>query len=292
MPLTSDRPAQIEEAALELRGLFNHRSSSRVAAIEATCEELSRHLASWHDHLWTQLEEELIGWEAGIPPSFIRLAGQSHLEKPFNRLLAWMVDPEGDHGWGASFLRLLAEKLDLPEMVADLDDPRGGRLDIRAEVILDGDDSGRMPDLAVRTDHAALLLENKVWAMESGDQYSPYLELFRAWAGDREWRAVLSAREIREVPLGWGLFLLHRELADLLTLLAEGERDLPIWSRVCAALCAEALRERDLVTTLRAAQEIRRNQRADNPTSFLDQISALRKLLPLPRPIIPWTTHA
>lgn len=284
--------AKLEEVAHELRSLFDNRSRSRVTAIEATCEELSRHLASWHGRLWTQIEEELIGWEAGIPPSFIRLAGQSHLERPFNRLLAWMVDPDGDHGWGLSFLRLLAKKSGLPEMVADLDDRRAEGLDIRAEVTLDGDDSGKMPDLAVRTPNAALLLENKVWAMESGDQYAPYLRLFCKWAGNREWRALLCAREVRDVPDDWTHFLLHRELAELLMNLAEPKSELPVWSRICAALCAEALRERDLATTVRAAQELRRSRPGEHPASLLDQISAMRKLLPLPRPITPWATPA
>jgi hypothetical protein len=285
--------ARLEEAAHELRSLFDNRSRSRVAAIEATCEELSRHLTSWHGRLWAELEEDLAGWEGGCPPSFIRLAGQSHLEKPFNRLLAWMVNPEGNHGWGFGFLRLLAEKVGLPEMVADIADECRGGLDIRAETSLDGDDSRRMPDLAIRTEHAALLLENKVWAPQSGDdQYVSYLALFRTWAGGRERRAVLCAREARDVPDDWTHFLPHRELANLLTCLADENLDLPIWSRICAALCAETLRDRDLVNTLRSAQELRRSRPGDHPASFLDQISALRKLLPLPRPITPWTKQA
>jgi hypothetical protein len=264
--------------------LFRERTSTRVAAIEETCAEIRQHLGEWRDRLGEQLREQLAGLEAGCPPSFIRVAGQSHLEKPFNRLLAWMVDPHGDHGWSNAFLKLLAERMGLPEMVEDLD--AGELPGIRAEQALDGDDSGKEPDLVIWTTRAALLLENKVWAPESGDQYGPYLASFRTLAGPRTTKAFLSARESRDTPLHWDGFLLHSDLANLLFHIGTGANESPVWARVCAVMCAVALEDRRDAETLREARVLLRKTE-EEPVS-VDQISRLRKLLPLPTPRTPW----
>lgn len=286
MPSAPDRPQQIEEAARLIESLQRERTVACVSAIEDTCTEIRQHLGEWRDRLGEQLREQLDALEVGCPPSFIRVAGQSHLEKPFNRLLAWMVDPHGDHGWGNAFLKLLAERVELPEMVEDL--VAGELPGIRAEQTLEGDDSGKEPDLVIWTRRAALLLENKVWAPESGDQYGPYLASFHTLAGSRNTSAYLSAREPRDTPPDWDGFILHSELAKLLFRVGEGEGEsrTPVWARICAVMCAVALEDRRDAATLREARLLLRDT-AEKPVS-VDQISRLRKILPLPLPCTPW----
>lgn len=287
MLLTTDSAQQIEDAARIIERISRDRSAAQVAAIEETCTEIRQHLGEWRDKLRSQLTSQIKALEIGCPPSFIRVAGQSHLEKPLNRLLAWMVDPSGDHGWGDGFLRLLAERVDLPEMIEDLD--VGELPGIRAEQTLDGDDSGKEPDLVIWTTRAALLLENKVWAPESGDQYSPYLASFATLANSRTTRAYLSAREARKIPPNWDGFILHSEIAELLYRIgdaADGKAVWPAWSRICAVMCAVALENKNDAAMLREAKILLR-ETEEQPVS-VKQIATLRRLLPLPLPRTPW----
>jgi len=293
MPSPTYSHQQIEEAARLIVGLQRERTAACVSAIESVGAEILSHLETWGDRLRGQLKEQLAALEVGCPPSFIRVAGQSHLERPFNRLLGWMVDPAGDHGWGDGFLKLLAHEIGLPEMAEDLD--AGDTPLIRVEQTLDGDDSGKEPDLAVRTLNAALLVENKVWAPESGDQYGPYLEGFRKWAQEdraeavaaRKTRTFLAARDRRLVPKRWDGFFAHSDLAGLLYRIGEGETGAPAWARICAVVCGISFEDRQDHAKLREARELLR-ETADRPVT-MDQVTQLRSLVPLPRPLTPWS---
>jgi hypothetical protein len=212
------------------------------------------------------------------------VAGQSHLEKPLNRLLAWMVNPEGDHGWGLHFLLLLAQFVGLPELVADLE--KGSVIKIIAEQSFEDDDSGKEPDLIIGTHHAALMLENKLWAPESGDQYGPYLTSFKSWAKGRASKAVLSSPNDRVVPQGWDRCLLHQDLANLLMRIAHGETRTPVWGRISAAMCAVAFQRQSYHQTIIDARQALESAKQSTPS--LEQVARLRGILPLPRPITPW----
>jgi hypothetical protein len=212
------------------------------------------------------------------------VAGQSHLEKPLNRLLAWMVDPKGDHGWGQHFLLLLAQFVGLPELSADLE--KGSIVGIFAEQSFEDDDSGKEPDLIIGTPHAALMLENKLWAPESGDQYGPYLTSFNSWAKGRTSKAVLCAPNDRTVPAGWDRCLLHLDLANLLMRIADGETRAPVWGRISAAMCAVAFQRQSHHQTINDARQALESAKQSTPS--LEQVARLRGILPLPRPITPW----
>lgn len=277
-------PKKIEGIALSLRRHFKDRTAMHVAVVGNTAETIRHALGGWRDRLVSELEQELISFDDGCPPSFVQVAGQSHLEKPLNRLLAWMVDPKGDHGWGVHFLLLLARIVELPEMVADLEN--GSSVRIIAEQALEDDDSGKEPDLIIGTPHAALLLENKLWAPESGDQYGPYLTVFRAWAKGRRSKAVLCAPNDRSVPAGWDRCLLHQDLANLLLRIAEGEPRTPVWARISAAMCAVAFQRQSHHQTILDARQALELAKQSTPSP--DQVARLRGILPLPRPITPW----
>jgi len=290
MDFAGDSPLEIERIARTVEGVFRARTASSAQAIHETARLIRGHLQTWRDSLCQQLQKQLEALAVGCPPSFIRVAGQNHLEKPFNRLLAWLADPNGDHGCGVAFLKGLAQRVEFPELVEDLEQiasGSGGPPLIRVEEPLDGDDSGKEPDLAIRTPRAALLLENKVWAPESGDQYAPYLAAFRSWAGpDRRARAYLCARSPRDTPPGWNDFLLHRHLADILLEMSRRSTRLPVWGRICAEMCAAALTEASDHEKVRLAWRVLDETKASAVT--VDQIRRLQELSPLPEPIAPW----
>ena len=290
MNFAADSHLEIERTARRIEELFRARTAVSAEAIHETAGVIHKQLQTWRDSLRQQLEQQLADLAVGCPPSLIRVAGQSHLEKPFNRLLAWLVNPDGDHGCGAAFVRFLAARANLPELEEDLDriaSGSGDLFEIRAEQTLDGDDSGKEPDLAVRTPHAALLLENKVWASESGDQYGPYLAIFRRWAGpDRKTRALLCARLPRDIPSGWDGFLPHAELAQILYEVSRCKAGVSAWGRICAVMCATALRDASDHEIVRGARHLL-DETKNSPVNT-DQIIRLREVLPLPRPITPW----
>jgi len=284
MTLSSTKSQTIDELALSLRSLYDARTVRHVSAINDTAETVRHALGAWRDRLVAKLEEELVCFIDGCPPSFVQVAGQKHLEKPLNRLLAWMVDHEGDHGWGRDFLLLLARFIELPELVADIE--QNSDIEIRAEQSIEDDDSGKEPDLIIGTRHAALLLENKLWSPESGDQYGPYLTAFKNWAKGRRLKAVLCAPDNRDVPVGWDRCILHHDLANLLIKIANGETHAPIWARISAALCAVAFQRQSHHQLVKHARQTLEMAKHSNPSP--EQVAHLREILPLPRPITPW----
>jgi hypothetical protein len=288
--LAENAHVEIEQIARSFESLFRKRAAACVQAVHETAGLIQGHLQTWRDTLCQQMERQLADLAVGCPPSFVRVAGQSHLEKPFNRLLAWLVDPLSDHGCGAAFLKLLALRVEFPELVEDLDlmaTDSNWQIEIRAEQELDDDDSGKEPDLAIRTPRAALLLENKVGSPESGDQYAPYLVAFRRWAEPkRKTHAYLCARSERDVPKGWTGFLLHADLAEILYEVSRDKKGVSVWGRISAVMCATALVEASDHEKIRAARQILAETKITSVNT--DQITRLREILPLPRPMTPW----
>lgn len=219
----------IKKAALD-------RDQRQADRILQTAQILRDNFTSWAKELRCELKLNVqqisqLGW----PPSFVIIAGQSNLEKPFNRLIKWWTMPDSEHGLSQAFLIELSRLVDLPEMIADLE--QGECPVVHSEEAVE-ETNGRQPDLFVQTSHAALMLENKVNAPESGDQYGPYLRYFNAWAGsNRKKCAVLCSRDIREIPSGWNKCILHGDLAQILYRISDNPKSSD-WGRISAIICA------------------------------------------------------
>jgi hypothetical protein len=99
----------------------------------------------------------------------------------------------------------------------------------------------RQPDLMFRTKHAAVLIENKVRAPETGpNQYGDYLAVLREWADSRAFRAYLLAPSDRPVPEGWERSLTHRQLACALQPLVN-DPEVSLWDRIVYAILVSDL---------------------------------------------------
>lgn len=243
--------ARVQAAAARMRGLLEAPSEDVVRIRSAGAK-----LAILFDEEGQPVRRALVdavvrSRHIGWPPSFVRLAGVGDLEKPFNRLLGWWARPL-DHGAGYAFLLQLARKLDFPTMAEDLEG--GEAASIRVEDGFD-EDIGKEPDLVVLTPRAGLMLENKVHAGESGDQYGPYLAQFRKECGDRHWQAVLAARDRRDQPKGWTSSIEHADIAKIFHELARDET-LRFWTRIAAVMTAVAFADAGTPEDLLAEAEL------------------------------------
>jgi len=232
------RTGDLEAAAriVAVADVIRQSRRTRTRAIEQTCDALRPLFARRVQPARAALAVAVANAKRlGLPPSFVRVSGLGNREKPYNRLLGWWLS-DSDHGAGFAFARALAVRVGLSALAEDLD--AGERPTVRVEKSL-AEDGRKEPDAVVLTSRSALLIENKVDAPESGDQYAPYLRAFRVEAAERATVAILLARESRATPPGWSRTMTHQEIADLLVQTA-GCEGLPFWSRVCAQLSSSA----------------------------------------------------
>jgi hypothetical protein len=271
----------VARAADGIRNARSKRAAARVDGLKRAAAALREGFDRAGQAARGELEIAIqkhrrLGW----PPSFVQLAGVSDLEKPFNRLLAWWAR-NADHAMGYRFLIELARAVSLPVLASDIE--RGSRVDVFAEETIEGDESGKQPDLVVRTENAALLLENKVHAGESGEgQYARYLEILRSLADTREYRAVLCAREPREAPLGYSPSLTHANLGRIFRVLAE-DTGAPFWGRVSAVVCAVAFENDGSIRGRLEEAEALLHRTAEGPIGPSD-LMAMRAIINLPDP--------
>jgi len=226
--------ADMKRAVGSLSMAMVDRDTAFIQAIVRTADEVTSHFDQLSAGLVADLENIILAHQIwGLPPSFIHVAGQGGLEKPFNRLLAWWADINAEHGLAKEFLKLLAQLADLPELVEDVD---YSMPEVKAEQAIKGVSNGKMPDFMVRSDRAVLMIENKVGAPESGDQYGPYLKTLQIWADGRKCRAILSARDERKIPEDWDRMLTHQELAEKVFEQLWNLDGAPMWGRIAAKI--------------------------------------------------------
>jgi hypothetical protein len=237
---------EVRSVARRCAGLIAERQRAEAEEVRETALRCKPLL----EELWKSTTQRLELYLAcGSPISILRLVGESHLEKPFNRILKWCATERAEHGFGREFLKKLCAHLHFDEMTKDLEACE--KIEIRGEEILDS--SGNMPDLVVWTPKAVLMLENKLRSGASGNQYDRYIKWFRDFANSRKKKglAVLSAPDDREWPCEWDKFMRHRELAQVFRDVAKAP-EVPVWGRIVAIQCAVTLEnaETDLIAEL------------------------------------------
>ena len=180
-----------------------------------------------------------------VPPLF-RAMGFSDYEKPYNRLLAWLLSPSSEHSAAQALLSGLAKLISSPELKMDVAEALS-EIEVRGERSFPDEAGcpGRIPDILILAPSVIVLLENKVHAPESGEgQYPDYLAGTVNLAACRgvPHRVFLTARNDREVPGGWDGFIRHSEFAQLLRVAAmSGE--LSQWDSVLSLIAAGQLED-------------------------------------------------
>ncbi len=280
-------------AAERFEEYYQRQEIEQIAAIRDAAMRVERSLIDEGDKLFEQLVEQLKPWDQlGIPPDFVQIAGQSHLEKPLNRLLGWWARPESEHGLSTEFLKRLAMLANVKHQKLFEDLERGEKPVVWVEQAVD--ESGKEPDLLVETRHAVLLLENKLGAPESGDQYGPYMELLKRYAGpNREIRAILCASEDRSGSAGEGWrCILHRDIAQVLDELA-CLKSAPMWGRISAYLCARSFYHKSDYDRVKKAQMLIRKIELECKRTgqiAVQHVIGMRQVCKesIPDPVIPW----
>lgn len=246
----------------------SRRLCDEVAVASAACEVVFARRAS------DIRNEAVVRLALGAPPSLRQLVGISNLEVPMNRVLSWMLDPTSRGVAARRGLMALGGLLDFRVLTDDVE--RGLPVAVLSEASPDLEITNRQPDLLIRTEHAAVLIENKVWSPESGpDQYAHYLEVLTKWAGARECRAYLLAPTERNTPSGWDGSFSHRQLADALRPLVV-ELGISFWDRVVYGLIVSDL---DPDTRPGRAREIERLVESGDSMSDVDVATKLSQLL-------------
>lgn len=116
-------------------------------------------------------------WVSG-PTSLLGVLGLRGSELVHSRILGWLLDPFGSHRLGAHFINGLLNRVDpdaarssIETAVVSLEEPTVDPLTGHPGAL----------DVVVRTPDHTIVIENKVWASESGDQLDRYA---RAQDGD------------------------------------------------------------------------------------------------------------
>lgn len=113
-------------------------------------------------------------WWSG-PRSLLGVIGQRHLEQVHSSILAWLLDPNGRHGLGRRFLARFLACCELPSEWAD----------VRVRVVTEEgcvhpelSDRYGLADVVLRGPEWTLVIENKLWAGQHGDQLDLYYDAY------------------------------------------------------------------------------------------------------------------
>ena len=282
---------QVVAFAEERRTALLRRRCDVVALVAAVA---ARTLDERGLRLRARAAEVLRAYDAvGFAPPLFRMAGRAEAEKPYNRLLGWLLTPSSDHGIALAALKLLARRIEHAALAADLEDAGcAARLEVRSEARWPEDvRSRKAPDLLVVTDRALLLIESKLWSPESGDQYGPYKRSLDELAAARgipsdAARAHLLAPTLRDEPQGWGRSLEFTEIAGCFAELAT-DGALSSWDRAVCAMAAQTFARDDVLADRVAAGRTAVDEAARGPmTAAL--LRRLSEAAALPLPFNPW----
>lgn len=134
---------------------------------------------------WQRLFEEAVAHQEGLilagvwrsgPRSLLGVIRQRHLEEVHSAVLAWLLDPNAQHGLGGSFLDRFLARTGL----------RGEQADPHVRVVTEEScthpevESWGYTDIVVRGPSWTLVIENKLWAAQSGDQLDFYYDAYAA----------------------------------------------------------------------------------------------------------------
>ncbi|WP_437926647.1 PD-(D/E)XK nuclease family protein [Sorangium sp. So ce291] len=257
---------------------------ARAAALGRVASVAMRTVEQRGRELLAELERQLDAYaKVGVAPPLFRVMGLGRYEKPYNRALAWLLDPAADHGAGWPVLRALAMHIGFDALLHDVL-RQGADVHVRGERPWPPEAASmREPDLLVLTEHAVLLIENKVGSGESGKgQYSDYRTALKRLAAARalDARAYLLTPDASETPEGWHGVITHAELADAIDE-ASRSQEVAAWDRALCTMVSEAFRA-DRSAAARLGQAKRLRAQIARRGLAVDLVRRLAELLPLP----------
>ncbi|GAC1607833.1 MAG: hypothetical protein NVS3B3_11370 [Aquirhabdus sp.] len=129
---------------------------------------------------------------SGAAMNVWRAAGLGHDELRNSRVLAWMLDRDGDHGQGSIILEQLLDEVnkELDYVTVSANQIRGKKYRTKTESLPLGEQESRV-DIEIEGDEFLIFIEVKIRAPESRDQLRRYLDLARHKAGaNKSWLVI------------------------------------------------------------------------------------------------------
>jgi hypothetical protein len=117
------------------------------------------------------------------------IAGLKRDEVRNSRVLAWLLDPRGSHGFGNLLTHALLAELSRRSPTLELPVISDDGCQVRVESSPDGDSSNRL-DIEIDSPNFYVIIEVKIDAMEGNEQLLRYGELGKSRAGNRPWGMV------------------------------------------------------------------------------------------------------
>ncbi|WP_433934976.1 PD-(D/E)XK nuclease family protein [Sorangium cellulosum] len=157
----ADEP-RIADLATEWRAIVAREQETRVTQVAAWETQLAEIRAE---------QEALLRdghWVAG-PDDLLSILGQSRQDLYHSALLAWLLDPQGRHGFGSGFLEALLRRCTSDRPTAELN---------RARPALEVSKGKVRADIVVAGPGLYLVIENKVDAREQPQQCDQLYESF------------------------------------------------------------------------------------------------------------------
>ncbi|MGK3987858.1 PD-(D/E)XK nuclease family protein [Sorangium sp. So ce136] len=154
--------SRIADLASEWRAIVAREQETRVTQVAAWETQLAEIRAE---------QEALLRdghWAAG-PDDLLSILGQSRQELYHSALLAWLLDPQGRHGFGSGFLEALLRRCTSDPPTAELN---------RARPALDVSKGKARADVVVAGPGLYLVIENKVDVREQPQQCDRIYESF------------------------------------------------------------------------------------------------------------------
>lgn len=132
------------------------------------------------------------------------IAGVGRNEMRNSTLLAWLLDPSGNHGFGMRPLTALLSAVAAWRKEAFPVDT-GRYCQVEVETSPTGDSSNRV-DIEINAEKFFLLIEVKIGAVEQKDQLARYCKEAQIRAGQRDWAVVFLTPQGREPLTRGGVF--------------------------------------------------------------------------------------
>ena len=203
----------------------------------------------------------------GVVPSMFKIMGFSHKEVPYNKALAWIMDPSESHQAGRAVLKNLCKgfkeeiSIDVSLIEKEIEDASSS-IEVRGEKRWPVEaQSWRIPDILIVGRKFGLLIENKVASGESGDsQYASYYQAMRRLAKSKDWKTchcflAHPKKSPRACPEGYSGTIAHDRLAKWIRRVEE-DATVPAWGRIaCQLVAVEITPEKDLFSELQKAQQ-------------------------------------
>jgi hypothetical protein len=128
-----------------------------------------------------------------VERNIFSIGGRGHYENPITDLLAFFIDPNEEHGFGALFLMSLFESAHVTPPLLQLSSPPG-----REQLT----NQGNRIDLILESNDWLLVVENKI-RHQANNPFNDYVQYAQAYSAGKCTYFILLSVQKEKPPTGW-----------------------------------------------------------------------------------------